>query len=66
MYKANTFKIISNEIEIKRIKLNKLVLTESDIDLILKLSMELDDLLNLYYLENIRYIQENGDIVGGG
>ncbi|OLS01969.1 aspartyl-phosphate phosphatase Spo0E family protein [Tissierella creatinophila] len=55
MYKANTLKIINNEIEVKREELNELVLIKSDKDLILKLSVELDGLLNLYYLENIQH-----------
>lgn len=39
---------IKREIEIKREKLNKLILNEVEYDLILKHSIELDKILNTY------------------
>lgn len=49
MYNKNTLEIINEEIEIKRGKLNELVLMENSNDLVLELSMELDNIINLYY-----------------
>lgn len=52
MNNLNLLKNLKLELEFKRQKLNKLVLSENDKELILKASMELDNIINLYYLEN--------------
>lgn len=49
MYNENTLEIINEEIEIKREKLNEMLLMGKSNDLVLKLSMELDIFINLYY-----------------
>lgn len=49
MNNSNLLENLKVEIEFKRKKLNKLVLRENDNELILKLSMELDNIINLYY-----------------
>jgi len=58
MNNLNLLENLKLELEFKRQKLNELVLSENDKELILKVSMELDNIINLYYLENIRYIQK--------
>jgi hypothetical protein len=50
MKDANMLEKIKEDIEIRREKLNCLVLVEDSNESILNLSMEIDNLINMYYI----------------